>query len=263
MSEETAIVNMEAVRPGRNEISPQDRKFVNEYLKDLSIASTMRRLGYEGPDADQRGYEILRRTGVIKAIQEFVDPVLKSMQVTAARVIEELKAVAFSDMGNFTSDGMEPGCMTLDDWKKLPPELTRQIEFVEMTRLGRVRIKLHSKIDALKALAKYTGLAKDQQNGQQSVQINLNITGQKTQTQAIIMDVGAQNENHVVSVQHEEPSIPAAQHNEGPVATVQRDRPSMGAVQQQNKSGTEVKRLRPRIKKYMKRRPSTNNADAP
>jgi phage terminase small subunit len=75
--------------------------FAQEYLKDLSAAGAARRAGYPQRSARQVGHELLRVPAVQTLIQAAWDKLRHANTVTVERVVEELRRLAFSDLGVF------------------------------------------------------------------------------------------------------------------------------------------------------------------
>jgi phage terminase small subunit len=87
----------------------------------------------------------------------------EAVRVSAADVLRELKALAFSHMGDFAAWG--PDGVTLRPSGELPPLAARCVAEVSETTSqggGSLKFKLHSKTAALELLGRHLGLFKDQ-----------------------------------------------------------------------------------------------------
>lgn len=97
-------------------LSPQQLRFVEEYLVDLNATQAAIRAGYSARTADQQGSRLLANVKVSKAIQERQKRRQKRLELTQDRVLLELMRVAFFDPRTlFTADGRPRSVEELDD----------------------------------------------------------------------------------------------------------------------------------------------------
>lgn len=83
----------------------QDR-FVAEYLIDLNGAAAVRRAGYSHVRPDQQAYELLRKPEIAAAIAEGKARQMASADLSAVRVLEELRRLAFVNARDYwNTDG--------------------------------------------------------------------------------------------------------------------------------------------------------------
>jgi len=76
-------------------------RFVAEYLIDLNSAGAARRAGYSEKTAEQQGYENLRKPEIAAAISAGKARQLISADLSAARVLEELRRLAFVNVRDY------------------------------------------------------------------------------------------------------------------------------------------------------------------
>jgi hypothetical protein len=97
---------------------------------------------------------LLKNDEVIEALEYYRASESDRLGVTPARVLEELAAIAFADLGDYVRivDGSP-----IFDMSELPAGATRAIASIDETSSG-VRFKLHDKQAALVTLARSFGL---------------------------------------------------------------------------------------------------------
>lgn len=155
-----------------NPLTAKQARFVEEYLIDLNAAAAARRAGYSVKMADRIGFQLLEKTRIQAAIQAAQLARSARTGITADRVIAEIAKVAFADPRNVMTWG--PGGVRLIDSATLSEIDVAMIAEVSETRSesgGSLKVKLHSKLDALEKLAKHVGIY-DRQVEQDIVIVN-------------------------------------------------------------------------------------------
>jgi phage terminase small subunit len=90
----------------RRRLTPKQRIFVAEYLKDLNATQAAIRAGYSEKTADRIGPELLVKTCVSEAVRNAVRKREKETGITSAKVLEQYARLAFSDIRKaFNADG--------------------------------------------------------------------------------------------------------------------------------------------------------------
>lgn len=79
-------------------LTAKQRRFVGEYLIDLSATKAAIRAGYSAKTAHSAGPRLLEHVGVAKAIDEAMAQRAERTRITADRVLRELARIAFSDI---------------------------------------------------------------------------------------------------------------------------------------------------------------------
>jgi phage terminase small subunit len=79
-------------------LNPKQRRFVAEYLIDLNATQAAIRAGYSKKNADVTGPRLLGNVGVAAAVAAGTSKQLATAELTAARVLEEIRRLAFIDM---------------------------------------------------------------------------------------------------------------------------------------------------------------------
>lgn len=133
---------------------------------DLNATQAAIRCGYKAANADVTGPRLLRNVAVRDAVAARQAQQLVTTDLTAARVLEEYRRLAFCDTRQFfTADG------NLKPIDKLTPEQGSQLSGIEViiknAKAGDGvtdeihKIKLWDKTKALDSLAKHFGLLKE------------------------------------------------------------------------------------------------------
>lgn len=142
-------------------LNERQRKFADEYLMDYCAAKAARRAGYSAG----YGKELLRNDAVRAYLEEKQQRELERAGVTAERVLEELSAVAFSNIADFTEVKKDA------ESKRGVAVKARETESIPRNKLsavagfkegpGGIEVKLYEKLRALELLGKYVGLFRE------------------------------------------------------------------------------------------------------
>ncbi len=136
------------------------QRFVAEYLIDLNATQAAVRAGYSPHSAGKQGSSLLRRPDVAEAVAAGKAALVDRATVTAERVLQAYAEIAFANMADYARFG--PDGLGLIDMANLSRAQTAAIAEVTESKTGRggtVRFKLHDKLAALNALARYLGLS--------------------------------------------------------------------------------------------------------
>jgi phage terminase small subunit len=141
--------------------------FAQEFLKDLNATQAAIRAGYPARTARQAGYRLLRVRAVETRIQADWDKIRQANGVTVERVVEELRRVAFSDLGAFfdANGNLRPlKDLSAEERSALASirVVTRPIAGGEKGDVEYVHeLKLWDKVRALETLARHLGMLLD------------------------------------------------------------------------------------------------------
>lgn len=144
-------------------LTPKQQRFVAEYLKDLNATQAAIRTGYSEKTANVQGSRLLTNADIAAAVAEQTQAQLSEASLTAARVLEEYRRLAFSDARAFWDDKGN-----LKPMKDLTAEqgsvLAGFEAVIKNAKAGDGqtdtvhKIKLWDKTRALESLAKHFGL---------------------------------------------------------------------------------------------------------
>jgi phage terminase small subunit len=137
-----------------------EQRFVEEYLVDGNATKAATRAGLRGRDLSAAGAKMLTRRLVAAAIEQERERSMARTRITRDRVLREYARLAFAEIGDI-ADWDEDGMMRLKPKAALSQDDRAAVVEVA-TRSGkkgaRARVRMHSKIRALDALAKHLGL---------------------------------------------------------------------------------------------------------
>jgi phage terminase small subunit len=141
--------------------------FAQEYLKDLNATAAAIRAGYPKRTARQAGHKLLRVPAVEALIQSDWDMLREKNAATVDRVVEELRRVAFSDLGAFfdANGNLRP----LQDLSEEERSALASVKVVTRPVVGGENgdveyvqeIKAWDKVRALETLARHLGMLLD------------------------------------------------------------------------------------------------------
>lgn len=140
-------------------LSEKQKTFVDEYLKDLNATQAAIRAGYSQKTAYSVGHENLRKPEIQKTVEEAMKRRSERTEVTQDRVVDELRKIAFVDMGKIVQ--WNASGVTYKDSADFPEEAKAAIQSVEESTNahgGTIKIKLYDKIRALELLGKHLAM---------------------------------------------------------------------------------------------------------
>lgn len=145
----------------------QDR-FVREYLIDGNATRAAAASGYSPASASRMGHALLKLPPVRQALDLHRARLLRERDITADRVLEEYRRIAFADARDLHR---EDGSMRAPhEWSD---EVAAQIGGIEVSQVRTVidgkalteertvKVKRWDKMKALDTLARYTGVSSD------------------------------------------------------------------------------------------------------
>lgn len=142
-------------------LTTRQAAFVREYLIDLNGAQAAIRAGYSRAGASVTASKLIALPKVGAAVSEALKKRQERTQVKADDVLRELASIAFSDVTEVVSGGAG-AVLYVEDLKSLPVAVRRCIESVSETQgpdgSGTLKVKLHSKVAALKMLMDHLGM---------------------------------------------------------------------------------------------------------
>lgn len=148
-------------------LTPKQARFVAEYLIDLNGTAAAIRCGYKAANARQQAAALLTLPAIADAVAAGKVKQLATAELTAARVLEEMRRMAFFDVAAFfDADG------NLLPLHQIPVEARAAIAGLEVARANLNpadgkrdewlhKIKLAPKQHALEMLGKHFGLLVD------------------------------------------------------------------------------------------------------
>jgi phage terminase small subunit len=149
-------------------LTEQQERFVQEYLVDMNATKAAERAGYSQKTAYAQGFRLLKHAEVAQRLRILQEKRAARVEITADRVLEELKELAFSDVTHYQVDA--DGKLALAEGA--PGYAMRAISLVKhkSTTYGEgehartehsVEIRLWDKPNTLKLAGRHVGLFPD------------------------------------------------------------------------------------------------------
>ena len=86
------------IRKDSNGLTPKQKKFCQEFLKDFNGAASYKRAGYSSKSADAGAAELLKKPHVQRYLNHRLNRAEEISQVSLAHVVREAGRLAFSDV---------------------------------------------------------------------------------------------------------------------------------------------------------------------
>lgn len=130
-------------------LSRKEARFCEEYVNNGGIASqALKSAGYKTTMSN-----IVHRPKIMAYIDKLQTHLTSDFRVTAARTLEELAAIAFSDIRNVAK--IEGGELKITLNEDTPKYISSTIQSIKQSPDGRIEIKLWDKMNALEKLGKH------------------------------------------------------------------------------------------------------------
>jgi phage terminase small subunit len=146
--------------------SPRHEAFVRAYVRTLSPSAAAVEAGYPKKSAGKRAWYLLRRPEIRDAISRLQEQRLADEGLSAARVLEELRRVAFADIRSLYDD--QGRLKPVSEWTPEDAAAVAQCEVIvgnadagDRRRDRVVRVKAWDKTKALELLARHFALLTD------------------------------------------------------------------------------------------------------
>lgn len=139
-------------------LTPKQKLFCEEYLKDLNATQAAIRSGYQERTATEQAARLLTNVKVKAEIRRLQAIVAKRNEVTVDLLVNELAAIAFGTLKGIVEFNNEE--VRVLDSKNLTDDQWKFIGEVKPTKYG-MSIRTNDKIAAINTLAKHLGMFKD------------------------------------------------------------------------------------------------------
>ncbi len=145
---------------GEGELSYKQRRFTEEFPKDLNGTAAARRAGYSKNGASQTAYDLLHTQKIVNALKDEFRKISHRNQISQDRVIKEIAYLAYSNIKDFMS--WKSNEIDMTDSEFIPRAMASAIKEISTTvnKEGRrnMKFKLYDKGGMMMFLAKYVGL---------------------------------------------------------------------------------------------------------
>ena len=150
---------MSSTLPPISQLPLKHQRFIVEYLQDCNATQAAVRAGYSQKTAKEQGYQLFTK------LRCYIEPVGKATTekrlMKAQDIVDNLVRIASTDIRDYLT--WEGGRVTIKSSDELTPEQAYCIESVQQHETQHamfIKLKLHSKVKALDALAKHHNLFK-------------------------------------------------------------------------------------------------------
>ncbi len=147
----------------KNELSPKQERFCQEYIIDLNGTQAAIRAGYSPKTANEQSAQLLAKLSIKSRVDELNNGIKDKLIITAERVLAELARLATMDIAKaFDGEG------NLLDIKDMPEDVRRAIASIEVAESevdGRItttkKIKFWDKNKSLETCARHLKMLTD------------------------------------------------------------------------------------------------------
>lgn len=138
-------------------------RFCHEYLIHFDAARAWKEVAGAPKGAKQTAHKVLQRPDVQIRLQELADGILDRLEITEARIAEELARVAFADVRwvvRWGENGVE--FRPSEELSEVAASAIKAVKEVPLKGGGKaLQIQMHDKLGALNSLAKYKKMFTD------------------------------------------------------------------------------------------------------
>ena len=149
-------------------ISPSHHRFISEYLKDFNGSAAWIRSGHDVPESTARNNaaRVLAKANIKALVRQHLEDQAAVAGLTVDRLLREYMRLGLSDLTNVVN--WVDGELVVKNSDDLTPDVRasiQEITQVQVTKGGytttSLKVKLHSKAQALDSLAKHLDLFRD------------------------------------------------------------------------------------------------------
>ncbi len=140
------------------ELTPKQKRFVAEYLKDLNGKQAAIRSEYSAKTAEVQAARLLSNAKVQAAIAEAQAERAKRTNITNDRILQELAAIGFYDITDYAN--VEGNSVTIKDTLAIDKDKRAAIAGIKQTQAG-IEVKMLDKLKALELMGRHNGMFKD------------------------------------------------------------------------------------------------------
>ena len=161
-----------------SELSPKQKRFCQEYMKDLNGTQAAIRAGYSKKTAKEIAAQNLSKLNIQEFIQKLQDKIKERNNITVDKLISEL--VNIYDINPADIYDKKGNLKPIQD---LPENITRAIREIEVVerysgksiQIQTRKIKFHNKLEAIEKLARHIGFY-EKDNEQKKIELPIPIT---------------------------------------------------------------------------------------
>ena len=164
-------------------ISPSHRRFVYEYLKDFNGSAAWIRSGHDVTESTARNNaaRVLAKANIKALVRGHLEDQAAVANLTVDLILREYMRLGLSDLTNVAQ--WVDGELVVKNSADLTPDVTAAISEISQTTIRKggdvvsnvIKVKLHSKSQALDSLAKHLDLFRDTMVNN-NLQLNVSIS---------------------------------------------------------------------------------------
>ena len=167
-------------------ISPKQKRFCEEYIKDLNGKEAAIRSGYSKNTATQIASSYLNKPAIVEYLEKLQSKTAKRNQITLDELIQDLAEIKNINIADLYDENG-----SLKDLHQLPGEFTKCIQEITQIKSNwgkggenekqTTKVKFYSRLDAIEKLAKHLGFyEKDNSQSKPEVKFVMNVPDQET-----------------------------------------------------------------------------------
>lgn len=131
-------------------LRPKQLRFIAEYLRDQNGTQAAIRAGYSARSAASIAEENLKKPDIRAEVDRRLEELMERSIMTKKEVLREMSRIGRADLSEVTDE--EGHLLPL---REMPEEIRRAIASIEVDDLGKRKIRLWSKTEALRDLGKF------------------------------------------------------------------------------------------------------------
>jgi phage terminase small subunit len=148
--------------PRARRMTPKQRLFIAEFMKDFSPMRAAARAGYSGGENSSQGYRVLRMPAVREAVDAAVDARIAAAALEEQRVLAELRLIAFARLKTVVDWGERDGKAYVDVRPAADLSDDEAAAIAEVSPVpGGLKVKMADRQAALLALARRLDILND------------------------------------------------------------------------------------------------------
>jgi phage terminase small subunit len=137
-------------------LSDRQRRFADEFLRDLDGSGAAKRAGYAPRSAPFLATKLRRYPGIAARIAAGLAAKQRAIRIEADRVLEEYACIAFADIGRIADWTNQR--LRLKPQRRVAIEDSASVASLGPARGATLHLRLHDKVYALDMLARHLGL---------------------------------------------------------------------------------------------------------
>ncbi len=125
----------------------------------FNATQACRDIGYKSPR--QAGVRLIAKEAIQAELEKLYRRNERKIEANIDRVVAELASMSLSDITDVIDDGVVGNTIRVRALSELPKHVTAAIAEIQETQFG-LKIKLHSKTQAIELLGRYLGMWREQ-----------------------------------------------------------------------------------------------------